>query len=596
LGEEVEFWRSNKTSFFEPGFKFEWHDTWYPDEPTACSETWAVCNNTYQNSSLVTQTDGHLFMIAGRNENIAAPIVRGDDLLVLNEITGFEEGGEIEITQQGETRVVNFKNDSSLPLRLHPRHPICGTCAWTEATNADLLAGGNTYISPSGELLFYAVTHYHDGPTGLNGDPIVRMVELRHVHVVRDGSPTYDVMADAGGPYVVDEGSSIQLDGGNSAPPAAAPWAQLFEHKDFAGQSVMFDYADRNEDDYDNFSKLDEQRLFDVCVDSQALADVTLAGQIVDEARQNLTVDDFIRLECLGWWQDGECWLVPPLDLGTKECWGGPLPGCGPCAVGVFIFNTDCGTPGIPGIVGPIPDFNSTAWEFIGKLGVLVSKTAVLLQSVEECGRVLDALGSPPPRPGALEVLDPAHYGDFDINDLPSFVANFPSFVSNLVTALAELPDYIGSLDDYVNELLESIKGFNNRASSVRWYAPVGVDIVLYDRANYQGGRLTLRGAGNVEETSDLHSKFLDIPQFPPWPAGDLMRSMRFDGTFTYPTLVSHAWSIVSPAPAEPLVLHDTTTATPMFDATGADGPMPATVELVVRDSLGQVATGTANV
>ena len=139
----------------------------------------------------------------------------------------------------------------------------------------------------------YAVSHYSDGPEGLGGYPTVRMAELRHIHVVRDDSPTYDPTLEMGGPYRVQEGRSIVLDGARGTPAAAAPWAQVFEHANFEGQSVMFDYVDRIKDDYDDFAELDGQLWIDVCVDETAVADVTAAGKEVDEASRNLTRGGF---------------------------------------------------------------------------------------------------------------------------------------------------------------------------------------------------------------------------------------------------------------------------------------------------------------
>ena len=205
-------------------------------------------------------------------------------------------------------------------------------------------------------------------------------------------------------------------------------------------------------------------------------------------------------------------------------------------------------------------------------------------------------VGPPPPLPGVLEALNPAHYGDFDINDVPAFLVNFPNFMVDLGQALTQLPSYVASLDDYLNEVLESTKGFNNRASSGRWYAPPGVDIVLYEKAGHGGERLTLEGNGLVREMSNLHSESVDGLHFPPVFTGDLFRSMEFDGPFSSPAVESYAWGIVSTDPPGPFVLHDAGTATPTLDATGADGPATVVVELVVADSAGGVASTTTDV
>ena len=69
-------------------------------------------------------------------------------------------------------------------------------------------AASTFYISPSGELIFYATEHDNDGP-----DESVKVGEWRHVDVVRPNSPTLRPSAKLDGPFVVDEGSSVNLTG-----------------------------------------------------------------------------------------------------------------------------------------------------------------------------------------------------------------------------------------------------------------------------------------------------------------------------------------------------------------------------------------------
>jgi hypothetical protein len=627
FGEEVKFWRSNKTSFFDEGFRFEYHDTWYPPGPKACSNPWAICNNTYQSISFVTQAeDNRLFMLAGRNTNVLAPHVPGEDVITVYEITGVAPGEEIVLEQHRSERAFTFQNDSSFVdyWTLYPEictTPVYGDIPYypVELTNADLLAGGTTYVSPSGELMFYAVTHYNDGVVGAGGDRIVRVVELRHQNVVRDDSSTYQPTADPGGPYTVDEGSAIELNGEGSRAALAAPWAQLFEDADFQGQSVMFDYADRDKDNYEDFGRLDGEAALWPCLDVEAIAEVTNNGKalIMDEIiPMNLTIDDFTYKACFLFEVGDECWITPPIPEikghevcvevcvpYTNICWDECA--CLPALPGQSL---DCTlTPAIPGVPGyeiPIPDPFGRGWTVVPDLLALVSQLQTVVDQIGNCGRILGQdFREPPAPPAILDVIDPATYDENGdaipdaVQDLEGFVNLFPTFGSDVVSAIGEVVNYAEDLVEYIDELLTTIHGFNDRASSVRWYAPVGTDIVVYDKTDYRGAKLVLEGTGGVEEIFNLG--FVELTNqdgSPGHDANDRIRSMRFEGLYSTPYLDSYAWSITSPAPPEPLALHDAATAIPTFDASVGDGPTKATVELVVVDSLGGSYSATTSV
>ncbi|MFP2923962.1 hypothetical protein ACLESO_01845 [Pyxidicoccus sp. 3LG] len=49
-------------------------------------------------------------------------------------------------------------------------------------------------------------------------------------------------------------------------------------------------------------------------------------------------------------------------------------------------------------------------------------------------------------------------------------------------------------------------KGFNDKASSVRYHIPAGYRMVLYDDSGYQDSQYYLIGTGNIEEISSLGS------------------------------------------------------------------------------------------
>lgn len=642
VGSRIEFWRSNNTSFFaddkgqsEP-FAFELHGVLYKQysyekesgtiidvEDSPGLEDWFIAGgsstnppafHTYQNYSLVNQDDGKLFMIVGRNAFAAAPYISGQDRIALYEVTGFEEGADImlhnlRIEAQG---IKNFSNDVILPLCT--AGPVPGLL---RTSNANLLAGGNTYVSPSGELLFYAVEHYNWGPTSVQNEDqrTVRMAELRHQQVVQEGSLTYAPTADPGNGYSVIEGSTVELDGNASRPASAAPWVQLFEHKGFQGQSVMFDYADRHEDDYDDFGELDSLAPLDLCYDPAELdalrADIL--PRLVDFT--GLKKSDFTMNACLGVYVDqstGQCYATPPL-TGTENdlCRGGAVTAYGICHAGcvaAYPFSCtdqncgcidDCGTVrraaydvcdnGIPGPWVEVPDMLGGGWTIISLAKTHLPPTLAglgdFVRTVNQCGRLGDVQLDPPPAPD-FGVLTLNHYGItgsmslFDIAEMIFF--DFPNFTQNIWSAITEFTSYPGRLIAYVDDIGDRLSGFNNRASSLRWYVPDDMDAIVYQNAHHEGASLTLHGSGQVEEIADL-----DDESFNGTFDGvdDEIRSVRFNSSFTPSPIVSYMWSITSPTPASPYALEEPLTPSPIFDATMGDGPQVATVELSVLDS-----------
>ncbi len=111
---------------------------------------------------------------------------------------------------------------------------------------ASLAAASTFYISPSGELIFYATEHDNDGPNGT-----VKAGEWRHVDVVRPDSPTLRPTADLDGPFVVDEGSAINLTG-RADQAITKAFLQLFEQTNFGPHYLTASYEDRDSDDFDN--------------------------------------------------------------------------------------------------------------------------------------------------------------------------------------------------------------------------------------------------------------------------------------------------------------------------------------------------------
>lgn len=111
-----------------------------------------------------------------------------------------------------------------------------------------LAAASSFYVSPSGELIFYATEHDNDGPSDS-----VKAGEWRHRNVVREGSPTLLPTAKVDGPYEVDEGSSVNLTG-SATPPITKAWVQLFHATDLRSHFPIVDFDDYQLDDFDDFS------------------------------------------------------------------------------------------------------------------------------------------------------------------------------------------------------------------------------------------------------------------------------------------------------------------------------------------------------
>ena len=112
----------------------------------------------------------------------------------------------------------------------------------------ELAAASTFYVSPSGELIFYATEHDNDGP-----DATVKVGEWRHVDTVRPNSPTLLPSAKLDGPFVVDEGSAINLTG-IGQPPVTRAFLEMFTYPDPSSYWVYLtaDYKDRNRDDFDD--------------------------------------------------------------------------------------------------------------------------------------------------------------------------------------------------------------------------------------------------------------------------------------------------------------------------------------------------------
>jgi hypothetical protein len=161
----------------------------------------------------------------------------GDDILDLYRVD--RVGNEFKLKL-----VSNKKKDS---------HPNAQSTFLT-AGESNFAAASGFYVSPSGELLFYATAHENNGPGA-----ITTVGEWRHRDMVRPGSPTVlpgvSILPPAGR-FEVPEGDSTVL-AGLGEQPATKAWLQLYSDDTFSGRYVVIDFPDWGKDNFDNFKDLD---------------------------------------------------------------------------------------------------------------------------------------------------------------------------------------------------------------------------------------------------------------------------------------------------------------------------------------------------
>jgi hypothetical protein len=268
-GEEIEFYRSNKTSFFDangdedPEFKFEFHSELNRSdlELLVYDGFWQFGKTTPQTLNFVTQRDGKLYLITSSNTHEWTPMFNGWDLMYLIEVTGFGVDEEVEFTG---IRGVEIIIPPGIIISADAHKKLSSEGCWRTWTSggitvsqnmqANFNASGGAYVSPTGELLYYSTSYYNKGPYGT-----VKMAELRHNWVSSSGTcgPQFHDNH-LGGPYNIDEETSITLSGeayldGH----CMEPWVQMFDDVYFEGQMVMMDFSDQFSDDYNDFKKLD---------------------------------------------------------------------------------------------------------------------------------------------------------------------------------------------------------------------------------------------------------------------------------------------------------------------------------------------------
>lgn len=125
---------------------------------------------------------------------------------------------------------------------------------------------------------------------------------------------------------------------------------------------------------------------------------------------------------------------------------------------------------------------------------------------------------------------------------------------------------------------------FNNRATSWKWYAPVGCSIQVTDKAT--GDTATLAGTGAVVSEADLRNVSNDTGT---GDMNDMVDAVRFLGDCTsyYSTPVTLTWDLNGDGTFE------TTGANPTFDATLLDGPGTIVVPAQAQHPFGGAVTSS---
>jgi hypothetical protein len=179
--------------------------------------------------------DGPLYMVGGRRTGaITNPV--SDEKLDLY---------EVHLDSSG--------NPDACPLaRVRSKRMHEGSWGGSTYTGS-FSAGSSTYVTPSGELAVYISNH------DANGDRIFAG-QYRTGSFVRANSPTLRPTAELGGPYAVDEGSSVTLTG-QGRPPITKAFVQLFYDRDVgldgSGEAPPWFPIEFDSRDADNFDSLD---------------------------------------------------------------------------------------------------------------------------------------------------------------------------------------------------------------------------------------------------------------------------------------------------------------------------------------------------
>ncbi|MEM1412373.1 MAG: hypothetical protein AAGH19_08430, partial [Pseudomonadota bacterium] len=199
---------------------------------------WPTGTGAHQSSTFVRDPSGDLFMVGTRHPG-GLPGAGTDyvDVYRVNGVSGAPIGQvSLELIFSRTLNCVVDGGGGLVDMRL-----------------CNFAAGGHTYVSPSGEIIIYAIPHDdQDGPV----IDYARLAEFRHVDVLRPNNPLLSSEPQAGGPYTVTEGGFVQLNG-VIPDPSQAWFVELYDDDGFRDRSIMVDYEDRTRFELNNFNNLD---------------------------------------------------------------------------------------------------------------------------------------------------------------------------------------------------------------------------------------------------------------------------------------------------------------------------------------------------
>ena len=244
------------TNLKSPALDWELTDTWtLGEDGPDVGATWPTgIGPAHQTLHLIREGDinGDLYVAGARNTG--SGVFFGEDMLDLYRLE--RTGDEFKLVHVSTKHKISYANSDGTLFTADPLG---------EPIQAHFAAATGFYVSPTGELLFYATEHANNGPIPQNllGLPLewflggtVKAGEWRHRDMVRPNSPTLNPTIKANADYTVDEGDSVSI-GATAFPPITRSWAELFSNDNYFDQYLVIDYDDWNKDDFDNFKELD---------------------------------------------------------------------------------------------------------------------------------------------------------------------------------------------------------------------------------------------------------------------------------------------------------------------------------------------------
>ena len=252
---------NGSTDLKSSNLQWKYADTWtLAEDGDALGAEWPTGTGAHQTLHFIRESniDGALYVAAARNTKSGEFFA--DDYLELYRFYGEENlyddqpGAEFTLQHISTKHKVTYANSDGTLFTAD----LLG-----EPINANFAAASGYYVSPTGELLFYATEHANNGPLleTPNGTLIrgtIKAGEWRHIDIVRPGSPTLNptVKSASNAPYTVSEGGRIMLSA-TSEQPLTKAWIELFSETHYTDRYVVIDYDDWPQDDFDNFKDLD---------------------------------------------------------------------------------------------------------------------------------------------------------------------------------------------------------------------------------------------------------------------------------------------------------------------------------------------------